>query len=145
MSLCLSVSVSVSIPLRFVHGQFKALSLPGEPAAESHCFYVSADMVRPAGPDDEFAADDAGESPVPRSFQHQHHQHQQQTAMATAAAAEDMQRPTVAGMPTATMSPATFGSDGIGHRVSTVSWASVSKSVGFHVVDGVCRIARYAA
>lgn len=27
--------------------QFKALPLPGEPAAEPHFFYVSADMVRP--------------------------------------------------------------------------------------------------
>lgn len=28
--------------------------MPGEPATESHCFYVSADMVRPAN-DDDFA------------------------------------------------------------------------------------------
>lgn len=66
---------------RLPHDQFKALSLPGEPAAESHCFYVSADMVRPAGPDDEFAVDDAGESPVPRSFQQQQ---QQQSSAASA-------------------------------------------------------------
>lgn len=33
---------------KYCHIQFKALSLPGEPAAESHCFYLSAaDMVRP--------------------------------------------------------------------------------------------------